>query len=169
MRKNPKNNETAQLAILGNGTFGLSAIKTSLAAFEAGGGIGSGIVRKTVTFNNTAADVNLFTVTGTIIGRLVAVCKTDLTSAGGCNVGVDAGAAALIADTACTAIDAGEIWHDATPDASVEAVTVMKEYIIANGTAITLDVEGAKQVDSGAIEFYLIWSALSADGAVVAA
>lgn len=147
----------------------VAAIKVEtdkIAGFIAGGGIGSGIARKTVTFANTGEDVTLFTVTGDVIVRLVAVCGTNLASAAGANVGVDAGAVALIADTDCTLIDAGEIWHDTTPDANAEATSVMKEYIISNGVDITLDVETAKQVDSGVINFYCIWTALSSNGAV---
>ena len=127
------------------------------------------IARKAVTFINTAADVPLFTVTGTVIIKLVAVCITNLASAGTCTIGVDAGTAALIVDTACTLLAAGEIWHDVTPDASVELTSVMKEYIIANGVDISLDLEAAHQVDSGVLEFYCIYIPLSANGAVVAA
>ena len=127
------------------------------------------IVRKEVTFDNATEDVNLFTVTGDIIVKLIAVCKTNLASAAGCNLAVKAGAATLIASTAATDIDANEIWHDATPDASVELLTVQKEYIIVNGTDIVLDVETEKQVDSGAITFYLIYTPLSVNGDVAAA
>ena len=150
----------------------VAAIKAEtdkIAAFIAGGGIGSGIVRKTVTFANTGVDVALFTVTGDVIVRLVAVCGTACESAGGCNIQVVANSVALIADTACTSIEAGEIWHDATPDAEVEAASVLREFIISDGNDISIDVENAKQVDSGVLNFYLIWTALSANGAVVAA
>jgi len=131
--------------------------------------LGQAIVRKTVTFDDTDADVNLFTVTGDVIVKLVAVCGTSVASAGGANIGVDAGTVAMIADTDCTTLAAGEIWHDASPDASAELLSVMKEFIIANGTDIVLDVENAKQVDSGVINFYCLWTPLSATGAVVAA
>ncbi len=150
----------------------VAAIKTEtdkIAGFVAGGGIGSGIVRKTVTFANTGVDVDLFTVTGDVIVRLVAVCGTNVASAGGANIGVDANGVALIADTDCTLLLAGEIWHDATPDAEVEAIAVLKEFIIADGNDIVLDIENAKQVDSGVINFYCIWTALSSNGAVAAA
>lgn len=127
------------------------------------------IARKTVTFANTTADVALFTVTGTVKARVFAVCTTNLASVGGCNLTVNAGTVAIIAQTAATDIDAGEIWHDATPDASVELGSVAAEYIIANGADIAIDVENAKQVDSGVIEFYCLYTPLSANGAVVAA
>jgi hypothetical protein len=150
----------------------VAAIKAEtdkIPAFIAGAGLGVGVVRKTVTFNNTNADVDLFTVTGAVIARIIAICGTNVESAAGCNIGVDAGGVALIADTDCTILEAGDIWHDNSPDASVEAVTVMKEYIIANGTTILLDVEGAKQVDSGAVTFVCFYTPITADGAVAAA
>lgn len=133
------------------------------------GGMGGGIARKTVTFSNTGEDVALYSVTGDVLVRLVAVCGTDLTSDAGCKVQVVCDGVTLIALTDCTLIDAGEIWHDATPDAGVEAATVLKEYIIADGSDITLDVENAKQVDGGVINFYCFYTALSANGAVAAA
>lgn len=150
----------------------VAAIKTEtdkIAGFIAGGGIGSGIVRKTVTFANTGVDVPLFTVTGDVIVRMVAVCGTSVESAGGANITVVANAVPIIAETDCTTLEAGEIWHDATPDAEVEAVSVLREFIIADGNDISIDVETAKQVDSGVLNFYCIWTGLSSNGAVVAA
>jgi tetrahydromethanopterin S-methyltransferase subunit B len=147
----------------------VSSIKTATDGLSAAGALGTNVVRKTVTFSNTAADVNLFTVTGAVIAKIVAICDTNVESAAGCNIGVDAGSTAIIADTDCTAIEAGDIWHDASPDSVVEAITVLKEYIIANGTTILLDVEGAKQVDSGVITFVCYYTAVSSNGAVAAA
>ena len=147
----------------------LAAITTAIANLAAGGGFGTGIARKTVTFANATVDIPLFTVTGDVIVKLVAVCGTNVASAGGANIGVDAGAVALIADTDCTQLAAGEIWHDTSPDASAEAITVLKEFIIANGTDIVLDIQSEKQVDSGVINFYCFYTALSANGAVAAA
>lgn len=163
---------SADIAAVKAETANIAAVKTEtdkLAGFIAGGGIGSGIVRKTVTFSNTGEDVALFTITGDVIVRLVAVCGTSVESAGGANIGVDCGSVAIIADTDCTTLEAGDIWHDNSPDASAEATSTMREYIIANGTDIALDIENAKQVDSGVINFYCIWTALSTNGAVAAA
>ena len=143
----------------------LDNIAIALDGLQKAGGNGKQRAIKTVTFANTAVDEVLFVVTGTVIVRLIAVCKTNVASAGGCNIGVDCGAAAMIADTDCTLLAAGEIWHDATPDAVAELITVMKEYVIC-GTNIVLDVETAKQVDSGVIDFYCVYAPLSADGSV---
>jgi len=135
------------------------------------GGLGGKTARKTVTFVNTDADVTLFTVTGSVIARVIGVCTTNCASAAGCNVsvGVASSVAGIIALTDVTLIAAGEIWHDITPDSSFELPSVLNASIIANGEDIVLDVETAKQVDSGVIEFYCIWTKLSSDGNVVAA
>ena len=149
----------------------IAAIKTEtdkLPGFISGGGIGSGIARKTVEFSNNTVDIPLFTVTGDVIIRLVAVCGANVVSAGGANIGVDAGSTALIAETDCTHLAEGEIWHDNSPDSPVELLSVIKEYILANGTDIVLDIQSEKQVDSGTISFYCFWTALSSNGAVAA-
>ncbi len=132
---------------------------------------GSTPLLKAVTFGNTAADVDLFTVTGDVVVKLIAICETSLASGGGCNVsvGVTGDLDDLIALTDCLDIDAGNIWHDNAPDESFEWLTVAKEAIIANGLDIIFDVEGSKQVDSGVINFYLWWAPISADGNVVVA
>ena len=150
----------------------VAAIKTETDKIAGGialGGLGGGVVRKTVTFANTGEDVALFTVTGDVIVRMVGVCSTNIESAAGCNISVVANAVPLIAVTDCTLLEAGEIWHDATPDAEVEAASVLREFIIADGNDISIDVETAKQVDSGVMQFYCFYTALSANGAVVAA
>jgi hypothetical protein len=143
--------------------------KTAIDNFAAAGGFGKALVRKTVTFSNTNSDVDLFTVTGAVIARTIAVCTTSLASAGTCNMSVFSGVTTIIAQTAATDIAAGEIWHDATPDAEAELYTVAPDYIITDGNDIVVDIDGAHQVDSGVIEFYCIYTPLSADGAVAVA
>ena len=146
----------------------VTALQTSIDAFAAAGGDGKAVVRKTVTFSNTDADVNLFTITAGVNFKLYAFCTTNCESAGTCTIGVDLGATAIIADTAATDLEANDIWHDAAPDASVELKSVHEEYTAYGGT-IVLDVEAAHQVDSGVIEFVCIYSPLSATGAIAAA
>jgi len=132
---------------------------------------GYSALSKTVTFVNTAADVNLFTVTGDVLIKLIAICDTSIASAAGCNlsVGVTGDLDDLIAVTTGTDLDAGNIWHDNAPDEGFEWSSVIKEAIIANGLDIILDVETAKQVDSGVISFYLWWAPISSDGIIVVA
>jgi hypothetical protein len=131
--------------------------------------VGAGVVRKVVLFNNTGADVDLFTVTGAVKIKLYSVCTAGLDSAAGCNIGLKAGTHEFIAATDCTTLDTGEIWNDISPTTTIERFyDAAFEYVIGDGADITLDVEGAKQVDSGTLEFYIEYTALSSNGAVVA-
>jgi len=127
-----------------------------------------GIVRKNVTL---AADPSctLFTVTGEVIVRVIAVCMSDVgaTAAANLSVGIAASTAAIIAATGGTDLDAKEIWHDATPDAEIEDASVAKEYIITDSNDILLT--STAQCYPGTINFVCFWKALSTDGNVVAA
>jgi hypothetical protein len=130
---------------------------------------GQALVRKTVTFANTTGTVNLFTVTGDVIVRLIAVCVTDCESAGACTgqVGIASALNGIIAVTDMTTLEGRDIWHDATPDSEIEALSTMREYIISDGNDIILTLSA--QTDSGAIIFYCFWTPLSVDGNVIAA
>ena len=108
------------------------------------------------------------TVTGVIAVQIFAVCGT--------NVGIQAGAtievgtalstAALIAQTAGDAIDANEIWHDASPDASVELEAVITAKIVTQNLIYTVATD---TLDSGAVTFYIRWTPISPDGALTVA
>jgi len=126
-------------------------------------------VIKSLTFLNTSTAQTLFTVTGDVILRVFGICKTNLASAAVADVevGVSGTTGQFIATTTATDIDANEIWHDATPDASIEADSVSVDYIISNGQDIILTPSA--QVDSGAITFYCQWLPLSDDANVVSA
>jgi hypothetical protein len=130
---------------------------------------GQALVRKALTFSNTTGPVTLFTLTGDVIARLIAVCTTSCASAGGCNgeIGITGATDAILATTDMTTLAAREIWHDATPDAEIELLAVMKDVIITDGNDILLTLSA--QVDSGAIQVYCFWTPLSVDGAVTAA
>jgi len=136
-------------------------------------------ITKTQTFVNTAAaTIDLFTITGTVDIELCAVVKTNVESAAGCNIKVDCGALAIIADSDCTTLEAGEIWFANTPTTSVVALnppaasfalSPIKKFRVTNGQDITMTIEAAKQVDSGVIDYYVKWEAVSSDGTVVTA
>ena len=136
------------------------------------GGLAAYAETKAVTFNNTDADVTLFTVTGDVIVRVIAICKTAVASAGGCNisVGITGATAAIIPLTDCTLLAADEIWHDNSPDSKIEPMTIAGAVgFVVSSQTITLFVEAGKQVDSGAVAFYCLWTPLSGDGMVGAA
>lgn len=141
------------------------------------------IQRKTVTFAGASANgigdfdgtgnpVTLFTVTGDVVCKFLAVCSVNLAFAANATieVGTAASTAAIIAQTNLTtqALAAREIWHDATPDAEIEASSVMKEVVISDGNDVILTV-GTANVNTGSIVFYCMWYPLSTDGDVVAA
>jgi len=129
--------------------------------------------RKTVTFtaagDGAVGTVTLFTVTGTVRVRAFGVCTTSTTIQAGATVevGIAGNLAVLIAQTAADATVAGEIWHDASPDAEIELDTVASWYYISDGNDIILTV-ATNTVDSGVIEFYCEYQKVSANGDVVA-
>lgn len=143
----------------------LDDIETKLDA----GGLGSGKVTKALTFANNNGQVNLFTVTGDVIVRIIAVVKTNCATGTACNVSVGTAALvdAIIPVTDITTLAAQEIWHDATPDSEIEALGTMREYIVSDGNDITLNSSAGD--NSGAITFYCFWTALSSGATVVAA
>lgn len=120
-------------------------------------------------YDGTGNPYTLFTVTGDVILRVIGICKENL--AGGSatlSVGFAGNTAALIALTTATDIDANEIWHDATPDATVELATVGAARIVSNGQDVIQTVATANITD-GEITYYCFWRPLSADGLVEAA
>ena len=148
-----------------------------------GGGFGADIVRKSITFagaipnaigdfDGTGNPADIFIVTGQVIIRIVAVCTTNLGFDANATIAVGiAGAVSTIiavTDLTVQALIAKEIWHDATPDAEIEAMSVMKDFIITDGNDIILTC-GVANTNTGVIEFYCLYTALSSDGAVVAA
>ncbi len=119
------------------------------------------------TFSNTTGTQTLFTVTGDVIVKVIAVCTTNCASAGACNVevGIAGSTGTIIATTDVTLLADREIWHDATPDSEIEALSVMSETIISDSNNIILTLSA--QIDSGAISFYCMWTPLSYDGNVI--
>lgn len=122
---------------------------------------------------NTVATHEVFTVTGTIRCRLLVTCsesvlETDPQAANGTiQAGIAGTTDAFIAATAQTAVDTGEIWHDNSPDASAEAYSVLKDFIVTNGVDIGYELAVEAATD-GTVTFHLWWEPLDATGAVVA-
>jgi len=107
----------------------------------------------------------LFTVTGTVVMSVFGVCTVNCTGAGSTGeVGTALSTAALIAQTTMTDVDANEIWHDNSPDASIEAITILVPKIVNQDVIITT---ATADTEAGAITFYCMWAPLSADGNVV--
>lgn len=110
----------------------------------------------------------IFTVTGTVRVRLFATVVTALTSGGSSTieVGTTINTAGIIAQTTSTNLIAGEIYHDATPDASVELETVVPTKIVTESIKEKITTA---TVTGGAMVYSLLWQPVSADGNVVAA
>jgi len=109
----------------------------------------------------------LFTVTGTVRARVVGIVETTLVGAATINIGTTKDVAGIIAQVAnATGLAINEIWHDNSPDASVEASTVAAEKIIANGLDILL-YNGTANITAGAIRFLCSWYPLSKGAKIV--
>lgn len=120
--------------------------------------------------------ISLYTVAGDIVCSVIGVCNTALTSGGAATieVGVPTNTAILIAQATATDLIANEIWHDATPTTTSEAVDVFgggKDVVITNGG--TVGPIGFKittaTLTAGDIDFYCSWVPLSEGASVVAA
>lgn len=117
--------------------------------------------------SGTGNPATLFTVTGTVFMKLFAVCSTSLTGASATvEVGTAVSTAGLIAQTTGTDIDINEIWHDATPDASIELSSVLTEKIVNQNVIQTV---GTADVTAGALTYHCLWRPLSPNATVVAA
>jgi len=119
-------------------------------------------------------DSAIFTVTGLVYAKVVAVCTTLLTGdTATIEVGITGATAIFMPTETATQIDAGQIWlNDAgnTTYAIVgeeqAAADNMPEYLL-NGNDIILTVKTAN-VTAGVLDFYCLWKPVSDDGAVVA-
>jgi len=137
-------------------------------------------VEKTITFDGgtlngigdadgTSNPFTIFNVTGEVKAKVIGICTTNLAGdTATVEVGTSVDTDAIVAQTTATDIDAGEIWHDASPNSDIEAESVMSEKILANGTNIIGTVATA-DVTAGVIKFICLWRPLSKNGNVTAA
>ena len=131
-------------------------------------------IAKSVTFVATTTGkfatgtFKLADVTGVVSLQVFGVCGVDLVSAGGgtLEVGTALSTAALIAQTTGTDLDANEIWHDATPDASIELTSIATTKIVTQDVNYVI---GTADISAGEITFYILWSPISSNGNVVVA
>jgi hypothetical protein len=129
------------------------------------------VLRKSIAFDGGAGTgaqgaITLFSVTGTVRAFVTAFCTENLAGATATiEVGISGATATVIAQTTATDIDAGEVWHDASPDASIEADSVSGGHIITNGADIIATIATA-DISDGELTFVCEWEPLSADGEV---
>ena len=119
-----------------------------------------------------AGSYTIFTVTGDVLLVVFGICKTALTSGGASTIelGVSGDTAVLIAQATATALILNEIWQDATPTTTIEAIDLAgtKTFIVSGGQDVLFKITTA-DLTAGAIDFYALWRPLSTDGNVVAA
>ena len=144
--------------------------------FHSAAGFGMFGEQKTVSFDGATGSgevgtVDLFDVAGSVIVRLVCICTETLveTVGGGTvEVGITGSTAVIIAQTVSTAVEIGEIWHDAAPDADYELLSVMAEFVLSDDLEIFLTVAG-QDVTDGTLVFQAFWTPITAGASVVAA
>ena len=135
---------------------------------------------KSVTFDGVTAnlgivgDVDLFTVTGDIlVVSILAVCSAGLTEGGATaelELGITTSTALFLPQTQPIDIDTNEVWTSASPTLSGEAPAATQLNIVVNGTANDILATVVNDtVDTGTLNFYLTWQALSIGALVMAA
>jgi hypothetical protein len=134
---------------------------------------GYAITEKTMTYaagagTGNVGTVALFTVTGRVMMKIFAFCTADITTDGAAtvSVGTALSTAGLIASTTATAIDANEIWHDATPDSSIELSSVSTEKIVSQSIINTI---ATANMTGGTIVYVVHWRPVTQGASVVAA
>ena len=128
-------------------------------------------LQKTYTFAAATTGATgahaLLTVTGLVEMTVIARCSTNLAGAATIELGTAATTAGILAQVAdATDIDAGDIWHDATVDASIELTSVAKRNLVGQSVILTI---GSTAITAGVITFYVRWAPISSDGNVVVA
>ena len=133
-------------------------------------GLLANVLERNITFTasvvGTVGTTALANVTGVVALDVFGVCSSTLQGVDGLiRVGTNLVPAGLIADTVATGIDINEIWHDASPDASIEATSIVGKNIVTEDIIYTI---GSTAISDGAIDFYIVWSPISDDGDVKA-
>lgn len=106
----------------------------------------------------------LFTVTGDVLVNVWAICTTLLTGSGTGEVGTANNTASLIAQTTGTAIDANEVWQNATPTLEVGAA-IGNAKPIASGSDIVLTI-ATDTFTAGVVTFYVQYRPLSVGSSI---
>jgi len=117
------------------------------------------------------AAYTIFTITGDVMMQVFGICDVAVTGATTTlELGVVGNTAVFLPQIVGTILIANEIWHDVTPDATVDQRTAALSvpFIVANGQDAILTI-GTADVTAGDIDFYALWRPLSADGDVSAA
>jgi len=128
-------------------------------------------LEKSVTFvagtTGAVASHDLLSITGVVALSIIGVCGTNLAGATATiEVGTATTTDGLLPTTTGTDLIANEIWHDASPDASIELTSVILKKIVTADVAYKISTAA---LSAGEITFYIRWSPISEDGAVALA
>jgi len=116
----------------------------------------------------------IFTVTGLVLCKLIAVCTTLLDSDGAATlaIGITGATTIFMPTETATQIDADQIWLNdaenttyAIIGAESAATGNLPEYALY-GNDIILTVAGGANVTAGVLDFYCIWRPISSDANV---
>jgi len=131
-----------------------------------------GKVQKSITYvaatTGATGSTTLATVTGVVAVQVFAIVDTTLTitPTSTIEVGTATSTAGLLPQVASDALDVSEIWHDATPDATIELTSVLTKKIISENIVQKITTE---TITGGAMTYYILWAPISRDGNVVVA
>ena len=124
-----------------------------------------------ITFSNTSGTVDVFTITGRVFITLITgFCTADVVEDGAVasiSLGGATDAQAFIVNTNPDDIDANEWWADATPVGGTKQMDALQIDVMTDEDII-LTITGGTDLNSGTIEFDVIYIPLTSDGALVA-
>ena len=140
------------------------AVETSAATTVLTRKVESGVITWAALTTGAVGTHPLATVTGVVAVTCFAKVITDVAGLGTVEVGTALSTAGLLAQVAGTTLDADELWHDATPDSSLELDSILTKKIISQniGVKITTDT-----LSGGTMNFYISWYPISSDGNLV--
>ena len=141
--------------------------------------------KRTITFAGATADAwgndagaldgaAIYTITGLVQVKLMAVCTTDLTGATATiSIGITGDTAIFMPVETATQIDSGQVWVNDVANAAYiiigeeEAAADNLPVYLLNGNDIILTV-ATSNVTAGVLDFYALWKPISDDGDIVA-
>jgi hypothetical protein len=125
------------------------------------------------TDGHVCGSYSLFTISGDVRVKLLAVCNTLLAGGGGgaqVTLGFNGALTNLIGQTTATGIDAGEQWTSSTIANNLPVNTLAAgifDRVVTGYTAIKLAITSASG-STGVINFYCWWEPISTGATVVA-